>query len=143
MPFLCTRHRHALLQLPTDRLTATWQDWLNEAGLHYGLGQWRQAIPYLGCALDLSCHALHRQPPEAAARQLGLSALYFANACRHAGEHARASAALALTAHLLQALPGPGCAETLQAVQDPARQAAFFARHLHLPWHNPPAASLH
>lgn len=143
MPFLCTRHRHALLQLPPARLTATWRGWLDNAGLYYGLGQWQQAIPYLGCAFDLSCHTLHRQAPEMAARQLGLSALYFANACRHADEHIRADAALTLAARLLQALASPGCSEALQVLREPGRQAAFFARHLNLPWSNPPAPTLH
>ena len=102
MLFLWTEHHRKLLDMSPAKQSETWFEWMNQGALHYELAEWQKAIPYLGCAFDLSCQVLcnqrgqqTEQEKKSTATQLTLSSIYLANAFQHHGSVDKAQYILA------------------------------------------------
>lgn len=137
MFFLCPTHRHQLAALSSDDLEALWLRWLNQAGLHYGFHQWREALPYIGCAYDLAEDRLWRSTSaqEASRLRFVLSSIYLINTCQHLGDWRRLNRVLrqsdAFLAHLGS---DPDVRRYRSLLLNPSRHAPFFSDHLNLPF---------
>lgn len=137
MFFLCPTHRRQLATLSSDDLEVLWLRWLNHAGLHYGFHQWREALPYIGCAYDLAEDALWRASShiDAALRRFVLSGIYLINTCEHLGDRRRQSHVLRQSDAYLEHLGNHQQAKTYRKLLlTPASHAHFFSDHLNLPF---------
>lgn len=141
MFFLCPTHRRQLATLSDTEHEALWLRWLNQAGLHYGFHQWRDALPYIGCAYDLSEDALWRSPADKTSPLLRflLSSLYLINTCHHLGDQRRLAQVRHQSAAYLRQIEADKdlcrLANVYQTVlRDPSRHADFFKDHLNLPF---------
>lgn len=147
MLFLWTEHHRKLLDMSPVKQSETWFEWMNLGALHYDLQQWQEAIPYLGCAFDLSCQLLcrHRykmseQELKSTATQLTLSAIYLTNAFQHFGNRDKARFILAKALRILHQdkqqvnLQAGWAQECVQALVNQERHEDFFERYLNLPF---------
>ena len=140
MHFLCRHHRESLIrERDADQLLALWSEWMGNGGLYYALGQWRHAIPYIGCALELMIEALARQrvATREGVTRLTLSGIYLADSFERYGDSGKARLSLSRTFQQLGGqLDGdaaPWAEQCMQLLLRPDQHAGFFQSYLNLP----------
>lgn len=105
MNFLCQGHRQLLAQTPNAKTLSVWNDWMNQADLHYELHQWHKATSYIGCAFELSCLRLsqrdHTDLRCNTLHQITLSAIYLHHCFLHLQDPIRAELTLSLAEQIL------------------------------------------
>ena len=149
MFYLCPRHRSELVRQPAEKLQDLWLSCLNQGSLFYELQLMRDALPFIGCAFELSEIRLQQQeqPARSDIAQLTLSALYLINACGHMRDHQRAHSAQLRCESMLAALterPGqPDWARHCRGILlEPRQHRAFFREYLNYPFEPGPASQM-
>lgn len=144
MYFLCPNHRSQLIRLPEDKLSEYWLEWMLEAGNHYEEENWQAAIPFAGCALDLTSNALQRKDVNRVnlATEATLSTIYATNLLAHQMQYERASQiADAVSQRIIVMMfnsENHNWAETcLDAIGNPNKQHDFFTEYMSLPFQDP------
>ncbi|MBY8965688.1 hypothetical protein KHP57_08200 [Algiphilus sp. NNCM1] len=144
MHFLCPTHRNALLTESSETITATWFDWMANAGSHYELRRWREAIPYVGCAFDLLAAALRDGivDPRLGVTKVTLSGIYLAESFTQYGDREKARFALGCTVRRLGPAMHSAAADwaqqCLHTLVDTEQHGAFFRRFMNLPFDEQP-----
>ena len=141
MYFLCPNHRSQLTRLPQDQLSQYWLNWMLEAGNHYEEENWNAAIPFAGCALDLTSIALQRKDVSRVnlATESTLATIYATNMLAHQRQFKRASEIADIVSQRIIVMmfnsENHNWAETcLDAINNPNKQYDFFTEYMSLPF---------
>lgn len=148
MRFLCPTHKTQLLAQSFDQLGAHWLDWMMRAAVFYPQHSWREALPFVGCGFELSCHLIEKDQADipSAAIKLSLSAIYLHNLFQHLSDPLNAQKVLhEAVARLLECIP-----ESLYSMQqeligmllNTMAHGQFFNRYLNLPFKSSAVSSL-
>ncbi|MCL6417771.1 ELKS/Rab6-interacting/CAST family protein [Aestuariirhabdus sp. Z084] len=149
MRFLCPRHRNNLDNLEESDLASQWFEWMHQAAVYYELGDWREAIAYSGCSLELSMVYLSKTAGPAqinACKNLCLSTLYCMNCLVHNDERYKANYIMGIASKVLEQYKNTH-QETqqieadIQALQDEAQHDHYFKTHLNFPFDSVPPKS--
>lgn len=138
--FLCPNHRKVLARQPESTVMDLWFEWVEQAALMQGMDEIKQAVSYVGCAMDLMCDQVCKQDvhSKTAMTKLTLSSIYLSRLFAAIEEPDKSAMALSMAyRHLgkrLGAIPyGDWAKECMSVLVNKRQHEKFFQRYLSFP----------